>query len=160
MVSSKARNTYQHTEAQAEIDPAKLIHLLYERALLHLELAEKAIREDNPKNRGENLGKGIAIVTELLASVKEGDDSEVADFLSGLYKAILVELPKVSMTNDLAILQRAHSYIAKLKEIWEQSVMPKTGNKKYEASSGETADLRQYPLGSVASERSGVSVSI
>lgn len=127
MVSSKVRSVYQQNEVQADVDPVKLIHLLFERALVHLEFAEKAIRENNPKSRGENLGKVIAIVTELLASVKEGDDSEVAGFLRGLYMAILQELPKVSMSNDLTVLLRTHGYIAKLKDIWEQGVMSRHG---------------------------------
>lgn len=164
MVSSKARSVYQKTEAQADIDPVKLIHLMYERALIHLELAEKAIKEKNPRARGENLGKAIAIVTELLASVKEGDDSEVAGFLRGLYTAILVELPKVSTNNDLIILRRAHGYIAKLKEIWEQGVMSRHGSPK-EAHHDNEEQLREVaglgkPPSDLTHEKRSVSVAI
>ena len=127
MYSSRMRKAYNQTEAQTNIHPVKLIHLLYERALTHLEFARDAIKDGNPKKRGENIGKTIAIITELNASVDEKDESEAAGILRGLYGAILVELPKVALEGDLNILRRAYNYIAKLKEIWEQTAMQEEG---------------------------------
>jgi hypothetical protein len=37
--------------------------------------------------------------------------------------AILTELPKVSVSNDITVLNRSHAYISRLKEIWEKEVM-------------------------------------
>jgi flagellar protein FliS len=123
MVGQKALDAYRTTEKQAEIQPVKLIHMLYERALVHLELAEEGIREQAPKKRGENLGKAIAIITELLASIKSEDHSEAARFLRGLYGAILLELPRVSVSQDVKILRQATTYLERLKQIWEETAM-------------------------------------
>jgi flagellar protein FliS len=123
MVMKNVRDAYQKTEAQSRIHPVKLIHLLYSRVLTHLELAEEAILKNEPRKRGENLGKAIAIVAELHASVDPEDTSEAAAFLRGLYEAILGELPKVGASKDVEVLRRAHGYLARLKEIWEQEAM-------------------------------------
>ena len=48
---------------------------------------------------------------------------ESTEFLRGLYNAMLMELPKVSINNDIKILKRTEAYILKLKEIWENDVM-------------------------------------
>ena len=123
MVGQKVLDAYRTTEKQAEVSPVKLIHMLYERVLVHLELAEEGIREQTPKKRGENLGKAIAIISELQASIKSEDHSEAAMFLRGLYGAILMELPKVSVSQDVKVLRQARTYLERLKGIWEETAM-------------------------------------
>lgn len=135
MVGQKALNAYRTTEKQADIRPVKLIHMLYERVLVHLELAEEGIREQTPKKRGENLGKAIAIISELQASIKSEDHSEAALFLRGLYGAILVELPKVSVSQDVKVLRQARAYLERLKGIWEETAMLESGAESSPAKS-------------------------
>lgn len=127
MVGQKVLDAYRTTEKQAEISPVKLIHMLYERVLVHLELAEEGIREQTPKKRGENLGKAIAIITELQASIKSEDHSEAAQFLRGLYGAILMELPRVAVSQDVKVLRQARTYLERLKGIWEETAMRESG---------------------------------
>jgi len=138
MVGQKVLDAYRTTEKQAEIQPVKLIHMLYERVLVHLELAEEGIREQTPKKRGENLGKAIAIITELQASIKSEDHSEAAQFLRGLYGAILVELPRVSVSQDVKVLRQARAYLEKLKGIWEETAMRESN---VELVSGKNAGI-------------------
>lgn len=127
MTSAQARNAYRQTEKMGTIHPVKLIHLMYERILAHLDLVVAGIDEKNALKRGENLGKAIAIITELNASIKKEDDSEAASFLRGLYTAILVELPKVSVNNDREIAVKTKTYMRRLMEIWEQTAMREHG---------------------------------
>ncbi|MGV1099867.1 flagellar export chaperone FliS [Thiovibrio sp. JS02] len=129
MVGQQVVSAYRKTEKHAEIHPVRLIHMLYERVLMHLEQAEVGIRENNPRKRGENLSKAIAIVTELSASVKSEDESEAAQFLRGLYGAILMELPKASMAGEenVKILRQSYNYLKRLKDIWEDTAMREEG---------------------------------
>jgi flagellar protein FliS len=127
MNTAKARSAYQKSEAQAQIHPVKLIHLLYERVLVHLELAEQGIIAKDAKARGENLSKAIAIISELNASIKDADDSDAAGFLRGLYSAILMELPKVGLTQDTETVRQAHRYLTRLRDIWESTAMIEAG---------------------------------
>lgn len=123
MNTAKVRNAYTQSESQAKIHPVKLIYMMYERLLVHLDYTKTAIEQKDLQTRGENLGKAIAILTELNASIKEDDDSEAANFLRGLYGAILMELPRVAMDNDVQILDQSILYVSRLKEIWEETAM-------------------------------------
>ena len=107
------------------MDPEQLILLLYNGALSRLKLTREGIHESDVKKKGENLSKAIAIISELNASVDSKMDDESTQFLRGLYTAILTELPKIALNNDLKTLKQAETYIAKLKEIWEKDVMAK-----------------------------------
>ncbi|MEW6291455.1 MAG: flagellar export chaperone FliS [Thermodesulfobacteriota bacterium] len=163
MNSAQARNAYRQSEAQSKIHPVKLIHLMYERTLVHLDMAIVGIENKNPQMKGENLGKAIAIIAELNASVKEQDESEAALFLRGLYNAILVELPKAAVNNDAQVLRQTMTYISRLKEVWEETAMAEMERKekdKLESSySGSTSEV----LGEVdrkAAAHGGLSFSI
>lgn len=127
MTSVHARNAYRQSEAYANIHPVKLIHMLYDRVLTHLESAIEGVEKKNPQKRGENVSRAIAIITELNASISETDESEAARFLRGLYSSILMELPKAALTNDIGILKQAHVYMKRLQEIWEQTAMQENG---------------------------------
>ncbi len=115
-------NTYL-TNHYEGMTPEHLILLLYKGALDRIELTRQGIKEKNIQKRGENLSKVIAIISELNSAVDQEMNDESTRFLRGLYAAILAELPKVSVNNDIKILNRTESYICKLKEIWETDVM-------------------------------------
>lgn len=143
MIPTQAQDAYRRSATQGRtLSPEKLIHLLYERALQHLRCTEEGIDEQNPQKRGENLGKAIAFVTELNASLDMEKGGEVAVFLRGLYEAILVELSKVSVTNDIEIIKRACRYLKALKDSWEQTVMKETAV--------VTREVRSVPQGAEA----------
>ncbi len=142
MEASRARGAYKQSDMQSDIHPVKLIHVMYERVIAHLELAGEGIRDHDPQKRGENLGKAIAIITELNASIREDDETEAAQFLRGLYGAILAELPKVSLSEDVKILKQAHTYCCRLKEIWEQTAMRENGLSKERAKESRPPQQR------------------
>ena len=117
-------NNYLHNHYEG-MDPKQLILLLYKGALHRLKLTMEGIEENDIKKRGENLSKVIGIVAELNASVDTTMKDESTLFLRGLYNAMLMELPKVSINSDIKILKRTEAYISRLKEIWENDVITK-----------------------------------
>ncbi len=117
-------NNYLHNH-YVGMDPKQLTLLLYKGALNRLKLTMEGIEEDDIKKRGENLSKVIGIVAELNASVDTTMKDESTLFLRGLYNAMLMELPKVSINNDIKILKRTEAYISRLTEIWENEVITK-----------------------------------
>jgi flagellar protein FliS len=125
MVAYQQVNNYLSNHYEG-MDPEQLILLLYNGALTRLRSTREGIYEHDVKKRGENLSKAIAIISELNASVDSKMNDESTRFLRSLYTAILTELPKISLNNDLKVLDRAEAYIEKLKEIWEKDVMGKT----------------------------------
>ncbi|MBU2537302.1 MAG: flagellar export chaperone FliS [Proteobacteria bacterium] len=127
MVSKQASNAYFQAQASAKIHPAKLVHMMYERLLLNLACACEGLEEHDLKKRGENLSKAIAIITELNCSLRAEDESEPAQFLRGMYEAMLIELGKIPVSKDAAVIRQAHRYVTRLKEIWEETAMKENG---------------------------------
>ena len=122
MAACNGYDTYRSSHIEG-MDPKRLILMLYDGALKHIRIAQEGIDQGDVQKRGENIGRVIAIVSELNACLDTSIQDESVEFLRGLYTAILVELPKVSIHNDVKILDRSYSYIARLKEIWEKNVM-------------------------------------
>lgn len=129
MAITTGYDTYRSSHFEG-MDPKRLILMLYEGALKHIGLAKEGILEKNSQKRGENLSKTIAIVSELNASLDPGVKDEAIEFLRGLYEAILSELPRVSLNNDVKILDRSASYISALKEIWVNHVIGASGKEE------------------------------
>lgn len=101
----------------------QLILMLYNGALARFRLAKEGIEENDAKKLGENLSKAIAIITELNTSLDPTTTDESIRFLRGLYMAILIELPKVSVSKDITVVARAEKYINELRNIWVNHVM-------------------------------------
>ncbi len=156
MVPNNALDLYQKAQLYDEIDPNKLIFLLYEGAIKRIKLAREGVVKQDPKLRGENLGKAIAIVAELSAALDTSVDTDEIHFLKGLYTAMLVELPKVSVTGDVRILDRAEKYLTQLKKIWETTVMNYSANKNRPPSNTQNIKPMQtgYPGNAASNGRS------
>jgi len=124
MAAYQQINTYLNTHYEG-LEPEQLILLLFKGALSRIRMTKEGIKEKDVKKKGENLSKAIAIISELNASVDSKMEDDSTHFLRGLYAAILAELPKVTLNNDLKTLNRTEKYISELKEIWEKDVMTK-----------------------------------
>lgn len=143
-------NQYLTTHYEG-MSPEHLILLLYKGALDHINRAIDGVNENNPKKRGEHVSKVISIISELNSSLDTTVKDESIDFLSGLYNAILLELPKVSLNNDVKILMLTRRYITQLKTIWENDVMksPAKAAREAAAPSAQPAGPRR-PLAAAA----------
>lgn len=123
MNASYAKVNHYRNNHYEGMGSEQLILLLYNGALTRFRLAKEGIEENNVKKLGENLSKAIAIIAELNTSLDPTTNDESIQFLRGLYKAILIELPKASATKDITIITRAEKYISELKNIWVNHVM-------------------------------------
>lgn len=117
-----ALSSYQKVQVSSEINPQKLILMLYDGAIKRISFAREGVINKDPKQRGENLSKAIAIISELNASLRDIEGEEIS-FLRSLFLVMMQELCKVSLTNDIQTLDRANKYLMELKRIWENSVM-------------------------------------
>ncbi|MGQ9499142.1 MAG: flagellar export chaperone FliS [Dissulfurimicrobium sp.] len=144
--------TYEKTDILST-DPYKLILLLYDASLKNLYKAREGLRAKDPVMRGEGLSKAIAIITELLSAVQ--GENAVAGFLRGLYSAILVELPKINLTNDEKTLNTAIKYMAQLRHIWQTEVMPNVQRSGNGGGNKDLAGKEMIPPGAGDSARTG-----
>ncbi len=144
MVDNTALNSYHKAQVYEEMDPNKLIHMLYEGAIKRIRLAMEGVKNNDPRQRGENIGKAIAIISELNASLDEDVQTEEINFLRSLYSKMMVELPKVSVNGDIETLIRTEKYLAELKRIWEVTVMNQnTNHKENKTGQNQTAYMKK-----------------
>ncbi len=146
MVNGNAYSSYKNSIVYEDMDPKELILILYNEALRRITQAKEGVLEGNPQKRGENLSKAIAIVAELNSCLDEKIGTDEIHFLRGLYRAILIELPKVNISNDIKTLELAYSYIAELKNIWETNVMGRKLNKQANQTDFKSKDVGDEPV--------------
>nr|WP_319494924.1 flagellar export chaperone FliS [uncultured Desulfobacter sp.] len=137
-----ALSSYQKVQVSSEINPQKLILMLYDGAIKRISFAREGVINKDPKQRGENLSKAIAIISELNASLRNIEGEEIS-FLRSLFLVMMQELCKVSLTNDIQTLDRANKYLMELKRIWETSVMglDNTGKNTNNAKVAQKKDI-------------------
>jgi len=128
--ASLAYQTYNQSQAHECMEPAQLTLILYKEAIKRLNLTKRALLEDDTPRRGENLGRAIAIISELNACLSTDTKTDEILFLKGLYTSILTELPRVNVTKDISTLDTALRYLGRLKEIWENEVMGARSTRK------------------------------
>jgi flagellar protein FliS len=128
---------YQKVQINTEITPQKLILMLYEGAIKRIKMAREGAKRNDPKQRGENIGKAIAIISKLNASLDPDIKTDEIIFLRNLYIAMMQELAKVSVTNNIKTLDRAEGYIMELKRIWETTVLNKPQESQENSESEE-----------------------
>jgi flagellar protein FliS len=105
------------------MEPAQLMLILYKEAIKRLNLTKKALLENDTVRKGENLGRAIAIISELNSCISTESKTDEILFLRGLYSSMLRELLKVNVTKEVSTLDTALRYIERLKEIWENDVI-------------------------------------
>jgi flagellar protein FliS len=140
-----ALSSYQKVQVSSEINPQKLILMLYDGAIKRISFAREGVIKKDPKQRGENLSKAIAIISELNASLRNIEGEEIS-FLRSLFLVMMQELCKVSLTNDVQTLDRANKYLMELKRIWETSVM----GQKETAKSSNTKAAQKKDISSMS----------
>ena len=144
MSAAKSMDTYLNNHYTG-MSPEKLIHMLFKGAIKQLQLAKEGILENNIKKRGEHLSKAISIISELNSSLDPEINDESIKFLRGLYTSILTELPKASLTNEIKPIELSCTYIEKLNDIWETTVLNSDTVKKQTPPSRKAG--RSYPVG-------------
>ncbi len=105
--------------------PEKLILLLYDGAIQNLERAR--IELDTPGQThspavGENLGKAMAIIGELRASLDFEKGLEVAKSLDGLYEFCIDQIYQTNVERRSQVLKPTIQIMKTLKEAWDEIV--------------------------------------
>ncbi len=121
-----AVNAYRKASITTIQEREKIVKLLFEAAIRELNLAKANI--EAPRFLGKHIGKTIAIISELQAGLNFEKGGEAAEFLNGLYSAMIRELSKVRGKEELEVIELSIRYLTQLKKIWEEYVLGKNGN--------------------------------
>lgn len=98
--------------------PHRLIQMLLDGALTRLARAQGSMGRGDIAAKGENIGRVIAIMETLSASLNK-DAGEVADNLESLYDYVTRILLQANINNDPAHLEEAASLLRTIKSAWD-----------------------------------------
>ncbi|HID97390.1 MAG TPA: flagellar export chaperone FliS [Thermodesulfobacteriaceae bacterium] len=112
-----AYSAYQRNDI-LNLTPGEIIARLY----MALERALISAREDLEKGtaaaKGENIGKAVAIIGELQASLNIEEGGEIAERLHALYSYLIYEITMANLKNDGSKLDDVIRIVEPLAEAW------------------------------------------
>ena len=116
------RDQYQQA-ATSTAGPAQLVLMLYDGALIRLEVARDAIEEGRKAAAHEALLRVQAIVDELAVSLDFDRGGEVARNLAELYDYCSRQLIEANIHKDAGLVRDVEAVIRGLRDAWDQGVV-------------------------------------
>ena len=105
----------------------KLLLMLYEGALRNLNIASKCLEKNNRAGFGFHIGKGQAIIAELLNSLDHDVGGEITRNLEKLYLFIIDRLIKANLSNAGRGVNESVRILETLKEGWTDAIQQTSG---------------------------------
>jgi len=119
--NTHASMAYQEIDLHTQIEGAsahELVDLMYKGALTKIARAKGFIQQDNRTEKGQELGKVVLILTELLDTINRSEPNQVADNLESLYTYIREIVLAANVENDTEKLDEARNLLNHLRESW------------------------------------------
>jgi flagellar protein FliS len=113
-------NPYQNTQVTTA-SPEKILVMLYDGAINFTLLAKERMMQKDLAGKGTYIGKSMAIVAELMATLNHEVGGKVASDLEQLYLYLIDEFTKANLHNDLVSLENAHKILVTLRDTWMEA---------------------------------------
>ncbi len=99
-------------------NPAALILMLYDRAIVLLDKAKNEIIEEQYEEKGYSLTKANEIIAELAGSLDMKKGGEIATSLSRLYNFVMREIIDADTNLNTDAIDNARRIVSELRESW------------------------------------------
>jgi flagellar secretion chaperone FliS len=113
---------YRNAMANTTESKEEILLMLYEGALISMKIAHRGIREKNPKIKGENISKVLAILTELDCALDRENGIDLANKISALYGYMMNQLTTANIKNDSEALEEVEQLMGELYEGFKGAV--------------------------------------
>lgn len=113
-------NPYQNTQITTAT-PEKILVMLYDGAIKFTLLAQERMKQKDLAGKGVYIGKALAIVTELMATLNHEIGGEVAANLEQLYIYLIGEYGQANLHNEVSHLENAHKILVTLRDTWTEA---------------------------------------
>ncbi len=114
-------NQYQASQVNTA-SPERLLIMLYDGAIRFLNEAEAHLQNRRVAERGTAIGKTMAIISELSATLNYEIGGEIAANLAALYDYMLRELLAANLHDDPERLARVREMLADLRLTWIEAI--------------------------------------
>ena len=114
--------TQYRRNAVLTASPEKLVKMLYDGAIRHMERSRLELSDGNTARSaaaGEAIGKAFAIVSELRSSLDMEKGGEIARGLGHLYDFTLDQMSQANLARDPAPIEHGLRVMRTLKEGWD-----------------------------------------
>jgi len=101
--------------------PAKLVLAAYDGAIRFCRIAEEKMREQKLDEQSVNINKALAIVCELLSTLREEVDPLLVARLKMLYTYVIEKLAHANLNQDEESLTEAIGILSQLRETWAEA---------------------------------------
>ena len=113
--------SYRNVIANTIEKKEDILLMLYEGALSAVRIAKRGIEGKNPKLKGENISRVLAILTELDCALDREKGGELAENLSVLYRYLMDRLTVANIQNDPEALEEVESLLGELYEGFKEA---------------------------------------
>lgn len=120
-LANRAMSQYKQVGTQISADaadPHQLIVMLFDGALERIAIAKGAIERNNIEEKGQKIGRAIAIVDGLRASLDKEHGGDIAENLDDLYEYMQRSLFKANLNNDLSLLNEVADLLIEVRSAW------------------------------------------
>ena len=119
-MSSDGYAQYQQNQLLTA-SPAKLLLAAYDGAIRFCRIGAEKMREGKLEEQSTNLNKALAIVCELISTLREDVDPILVARLKMLYTYVIEKLAHANLNQDLASLNEAIKILSQLRETWAEA---------------------------------------
>ena len=112
-------NAYLQNVGNTVMDQDQILLKLYDGSLKFLRLARRGMEDKNPRIKGENISKVLAIMTELSNALDLKTGGEIVNNLSILYEHVIFRLIDANINNDIKGIDEIEHIMRELKEGFE-----------------------------------------
>lgn len=120
-VAARAMGQYKQVGTQVSADaadPHQLIVMLFDGALERIAIAKGAIERHDIEEKGQKIGRAIAIIDGLRASLNKEVGGDLADNLDNLYDYMQRRLFHANLNSDIFALDEVAGLIKEVKSAW------------------------------------------
>jgi flagellar protein FliS len=117
MSAAAAASRYRGVQV-ATSSPAQLVVMLYEGLLRFVSEADDALKSDDRGRAGERIGRALAIVEELTATLDPQPYPELAENLFGIYGFCKRRLLEANIERERQHLADVVTVLSPLREAW------------------------------------------
>lgn len=112
---------YQKTQVTTA-KPEKILLMLYEGAIKFNKIAIQKMKEKNVAEKGKNISKTLAIVSELMNTLDHEKGGQLAADLENLYMFMMDKLIDANMHNNVENLEAVERLLTTLYTAWQDVV--------------------------------------
>ncbi|MCE5314864.1 MAG: flagellar export chaperone FliS [Armatimonadota bacterium] len=98
--------------------PAKLLLAAYDGAIRFARIGQERMKEGNLEEQCKYINKTVAIVAELLNTLRDDLDPVLSGRLKSLYLYVINKLASANLQGDQAALAEAIKILSELREAW------------------------------------------